>query len=54
MTAEFFSLAGVWLGCRWDEINAPGDKLWYFLGCMDYQAEMALVVEAARRRAPLI
>jgi hypothetical protein len=42
---EFFQLAGVWLECRWKELHAPGDKIWFLLGEMDYEAEMGLLLK---------
>ena len=43
---EFFRLAGVWLGCRFDNLNAQDDKerMWRFLGEMDYHTEMTLLI----------
>lgn len=46
---EFFNLAGVWLRCRRDSLDpALPDKVWYFLGEMDYAAEMRLLIAEVR------
>jgi hypothetical protein len=49
---EFFKLAGVWLQCRHRNLHSasPKDHMWAFLGEMDYQAEMSLVLSEERGR----
>jgi hypothetical protein len=51
---EFFKLAGVWLDCRLAELLAAGgadycsDPFHAFLGQMDYEAEMGLLLREFR------
>ena len=44
---DFFRCAAVWLACREHLLCAETDKdqMWHFLGEMDYQAEMALILK---------
>jgi hypothetical protein len=60
---EFFRLAAIWLECRLAELGRSGnadygsDPFHAFMGQMDYQAEMDLVLKerltsAANSRAP--
>lgn len=58
MTREFFQLAAVWLDCRGHliEIESAGReldqlRLWYFIGEMDYHAEMGLLVAELKKQA---
>jgi hypothetical protein len=41
---EFFSLAAVWLQCRWRELHVDGDKFFHLIGQLDCQAEMSLLL----------
>lgn len=43
---EFFRLAAVWLLCRQAcfRANNNRDRMWHFLGEMDYATEMALLL----------
>lgn len=45
---EFFKLAANMLQCLWHEIHIPGDKMFFFLGYMDYAVEMDLVLKEFR------
>jgi len=47
---EFFLLAAVWLQCRHQLLHFEGDKVWFFLGEMDYHSEMSLLLEDVRDR----
>jgi hypothetical protein len=43
---EFFKLAAIWLDCRYNALHVEGiDKVFCFIGEMDYQAEMYLLLE---------
>ncbi len=46
---EFFSLVAVWLACRFQLIHATTneERMWRFLGEMDYHAELQLLVQEA-------
>ena len=45
---EFFKLAGVWLACRQDLMLRDGSPFWRFLGEIDYQTEMHLLLDEVR------
>lgn len=48
---QFFKLAAVWLSCRIENIAATTDKerIWHFLGEMDFHSEMALLCQEEKR-----
>jgi hypothetical protein len=47
---DYFRCAGVWLACRIELLTAQDDdeRMWRFLGEMDYQTEMAMILEEVR------
>lgn len=37
------------LNCRLHELYLPGDKVWYFLGYLDFSTEMHLLTQELSR-----
>lgn len=56
-TQEYFSLAANWLNCRYHELlysHAPARSWFNFLGEMDYQAEMYLLLQEVKERGAMV
>jgi hypothetical protein len=49
---EYFSLAAVWLHCREQLLSAKTskDRMWFFLGEIDYHTEMAIMIKEETSR----
>lgn len=49
---EYFKLAGIVLDCIYNELHENCDKVFCFIGYMDYSSEMAIIIRESNEKTP--